>query len=48
MVGVIVQDVAEGDATTSRETLPTAAEQIEPVLPPSGTTRTTTGTVTVT
>ena len=36
MVGVIVQDVAEGDATTSRETLPTAAEQIEPVLPPSG------------
>lgn len=33
IVGVTVQDADEGDTTTSRETLITAAEQIEAVLP---------------
>jgi transposase len=33
IVGVTVQDADEGDPTTSRETLITAAEQIEAVLP---------------
>jgi transposase len=33
VVGVTVQDAAEGDTTTSRETLIVAAEQIETVLP---------------
>jgi transposase len=33
IVGVTVQDADDGDAETSRETLTTAAEQIEAVLP---------------